>query len=190
MKQKAEATRIKDVSTLTDEELMNLYCQGDNVAYAELFKRYTPRLVGFLTRFVGPTQAGDVAQISFIKIHQNRHRYRLGSSVPAWFFTIARNSALDYLRSAPKKREVFGLEIDHAAPEAKIDLFQDERIRKAIDRLPDRQKEVVYLHWFNGLSFEEVGQTVGATSSAVRVRAHRAYKKLRHLLGDIDLERA
>jgi len=65
-----------------------------------------------------------------------------------------------------------------------------ERIRKAIDRLPDRQKEVVYLHWFNGLSFEEVGQTVGATSSAVRVRAHRAYKKLRHLLGDINLERA
>jgi len=60
VKQKDEATRIKDVSKLTDEELMNLYCQGDNVAYAELFKRYTPRLVGFLTRFVGPTQAGDV----------------------------------------------------------------------------------------------------------------------------------
>ena len=158
---------------------MDLYCQGDNVAYAELFKRYTPRLVGFLTRYVGRTHAMDVAQISFIKIHQNRHKYRSGSRVPAWFFTIARNTALDHLRSAPKKREVFGLEIDHAAQEQPQDLFKDERIRDAIERLPSAQREVVYLHWFSGLTFDEVAKSVGATPSAVRVRAHRAYKKLR-----------
>lgn len=170
---------------LTDEVLMDRYCAGDTVAYEALFERYTPRLVRFLTGMVGPAQAADLTQISFIKIHKNRHRYRAGSSVAAWFFTIARNSALDYLRSAPKRREVFGVEKDAPDERKGRDLFQDERVRAAIDKLPESQREVIFLHWYSGLTFEEVGRSVGATGAAVRVRAHRAYEKLRVSLAEL-----
>jgi RNA polymerase sigma-70 factor (ECF subfamily) len=167
---------------LPDEVLMDRYCAGDTVAYEVLFRRYTPRLVRFLTNMVGPAQAVDMAQVTFLKVHQNRHRYRSGSSVPAWLFTIARNTALDHLRSAPRRREVFGVEKEEADDRPSRDMLKDERIRAAIDKLPESQREVILLHWYSGLTFEEVGRSVGATGAAVRVRAHRAYQKLRGTL--------
>ena len=58
-----------------------------------LFERFSSRLLRFLTNMVGPTQAKDLTQITFLKVHENRHRYRVGASVASWIFTIARNSA-------------------------------------------------------------------------------------------------
>ena len=57
-------------------------------------------------------------------------------------------------------------------------------MRKALAKLPENQAEVIVLHWFGGLSFPEVAEAVGASLSAVKVRAHRGYERLRGLLGD------
>ena len=59
-------------------------------------------------------------------------------------------------------------------------------LREAMEKLPPSQREVVELHWFEERPFSEVAQIVGSTEGAVRVRAHRAYKKLKDLL-DRDL---
>lgn len=167
---------------------MDRYCAGDQAAFAALFARYQQRLVRFLTQMVGPTTAGDMAQITFLKLHENRHRYRAGANVAAWVFTIARNSALDHIRSAPRRREVTGLDVEEGAEGPRRDLFRDERVRDAISGLPDDQRQVILLHWFGGLSFEEVAGVVGASSAAVRVRAHRGYEKLRTLLAALRAE--
>jgi len=164
---------------VSDEQLMDRYCSGEIAAFDQLFSRFEGRLVRFLSQMVGPTQAMDVTQITFLKVHQNRHRYQAGRNVAAWVFTIARNTALDFLRSAPRRREKTGIEIDVGKDAPRPDPHRDRRIRAAIDQLPEAQKQVILLHWFAGLTFEEVSQIVGATSAAVRVRAHRAYKKLR-----------
>ena len=164
---------------VSDEALIDRYCAGEIAAFEELFERYQTRLVRFLSQMVGAAQATDMAQIAFMKVHQNRHRYQTGRNFAAWLFTIARNSALDHLRSAPRRREKTGIEIEKGAEQRMPDPHRDRRIRAAVDALPDDQKQVILLHWFAGLSFEEVAQIVGATSAAVRVRAHRAYKKLR-----------
>ena len=163
----------------SDEDLMDRYCAGEIAAFDQLFSRYQNRLVRFLTQMVGTAQAGDIAQITFLKVHTNRHRYQAGRNVAAWVFTIARNTALDHLRSAPRRREKTGIEIEARHDHKMPDPHRDGRIRAAVDALPDDQKQVILLHWFAGLTFEEVSQIVGATSAAVRVRAHRAYKKLR-----------
>lgn len=167
---------------------MDRYCAGDRGAFELLFERFSRRLVRFLTNMVGPTQAKDLAQITFLKVHENRHRYRVGASVASWIFTIARNSALDFLRSAPKRREVYGGDDDAPAPERAHDRLRDDLVRAAIHGLPDDQRQVILLHWYGGLTFEEVGEVVGATGAAVRVRAHRAYQKLRGSLGDLKKE--
>lgn len=176
------------LSALSDEALMDRYCAGDAEAFALLFERFSRRLVRFLTNMVGPAQAKDLAQITFLKVHENRHRYRVGASVASWIFTIARNSALDFLRSAPKRREVYGAEREAPAESVPRDRLRDERVKAAISGLPDDQRQVILLHWYGGLTFEEVGQVVGATGAAVRVRAHRAYEKLRVSLGDLKQE--
>ena len=167
---------------------MDRYCAGDTAAFEELFKRFQGRLVRFLTQMVGPTTAVDVTQITFLKVHENRHRYKTGHNLAAWVFTIARNTALDHIRSAPRRREVTGVEIDPGEEGPRRDLFSDERVRAAIGALPDDQKQVILLHWFGGLTFEEVSKIVGATSAAVRVRAHRGYEKLRAALRPMKQE--
>lgn len=158
---------------------MDRYCAGDAAAFELLFERFQGRLVRFLSQMVGMAQAPDIVQVTFMKIHQNRHRYRAGHNLAAWVFTIARNTALDHLRSAPRRREKTGIEVERGAPAPERDPHRDRRVRDAIEQLPDDQKQVILLHWFAGLTFEEVADVVGATGAAVRVRAHRAYKKLR-----------
>ena len=55
-------------------------------------------------------------------------------------------------------------------------------MRRALEQLSEGQREVVVLHWYEGLSYPEIAQVVGASTSAVKVRAHRAYKTLRKVL--------
>ena len=189
MKHNPDSARNEDEAAqggdLSDEELMDRYCAGDVAAFNALFTRYQGRLTRFLSQMVGPSTAPDMVQVTFMKVHQNRHRYRVGASLASWVFTIARNTALDHLRSAPRRREKTGIEIDAPAAETGRDIYQDERVKAAVDKLPPDQRQVILLHWFAGLTFEEVGRVVNAKGAAVRVRAHRAYNTLRSVLGEV-----
>lgn len=60
------------------------------------------------------------------------------------------------------------------------------QVRAALERLPESQRSVIQLHWFDGLSMAEVADVVGASVSAVKVRAHRGYKALRAALEQTD----
>lgn len=171
----------------SDEELMDRYCAGEGDAFEALFGRYQGRIVRFLARMVGPAQAIDLTQVTFMKLHENRDKYRFGSNFSGWLYTIARNTALDHLRSAPVRREVL---TDTETPGESLarDRLRDDQVREAIFRLPKDQQEVVALHWYGGLTFDEVAAIVGASSAAVRVRAHRAYEKLRASLAGLKPE--
>ena len=64
---------------------------------------------------------------------------------------------------------------------------QAQRVHAAVDQLPDAQRQVIELHWFQGIPMREVADALGASHSAVKVRAHRAYKALRGLLGGSEV---
>ncbi len=175
----------------SDEALMDRYCAGDPAAFITLFRRYARRLVRFLTPYVGAAQAEDCAQQAMLKLHQSRHSFRVGSRVAPWLFTIARNVALDHLRSAPRRRERADGD-EHASavavPAREADPRLNDAVRAALFALPVDQRDVVTLHWLGGLSFPEVGTVVGASHEAVRARATRAYEALRHHLGELARE--
>lgn len=176
----AKAAAAGDVS---DEALMDRYCAGDARAFEELFKRYAARLLRFTRPIVGAAQAPDVVQITFLKLHEARAKYRSGAKLSSWLFTIARNTALDHVRSAPARREVH-VDADAPADARTRDTLAIDKVRKAVGELPEDQRDVVLLHWFADLGFDEVAQVLRASSVAVRARAHRAYEKLRVSLGD------
>lgn len=176
---------VSDDNAASDELLMDRYCGGDARAFDELFRRFTPRLLRFARTFVGPAHAPDVVQQTFLKLHESRHRYRAGAKVSSWLFTIARNTALDHVRAAPQRREVRDSDdaaSAAAAPVVSRDVLASDRVRKAVHELPADQRDVVLLHWFADLGFEEIAVIVKASSVAVRTRAHRAYEKLRGVL--------
>jgi len=171
----------------SDEELMLAYANGDERAFRELFQRYAPVLLRLCTRQVGrPADAQDLVQQTFLQLHRARRDFRADMRLRPWVMTIALNLARDLLRRRGRRPETRVDEATLPAVPAGSGAYADadvaRRVRLALSGLPREQREVIELHWFEQLSFAEIAGIVGATSGAVRVRAHRGYVTLRKSL--------
>ena len=173
---------------MTDEELMAAYVDGDHAAHRALFERLAPPLLAVTLRQLrDEAQAEDVVQRTFLALHRARHDFRPGARLRPWLFTIAMNLVRDTFRKRTRQRES-PLEVDGrpsvvpvAAPVPDpVEQSQDMAlVRAALASLPPDQRRAIELHWFEGLPFGEIAARVGASVSAVKVRAHRGYKKMR-----------
>lgn len=175
----------------TDEELMERYARtGDRAAFSVLFARFAPRLLGLFRRSTGDVAlAQDLVQQTFLHIHRARRDFRRGAKVRPWVFAIAMNVRREHFRRAARRPET-PLDPTRHQPSQPPDASTatERAVRRALAQLPEAQREVVLLHYYEGLSMQEVAQTVGASRSAVKVRAHRAYKVLRDILGGTEGE--
>lgn len=171
-------------AAVSDEELMAAYVGGDRSAFAELFRRYAPRLQRLMQRDLGGAEdAHDLVQQTFLQLHRARRDFRAGAKLRPWLFTIALNLKRQHFRRLGRRPETsLSAEEGHEPaapggnPEARVG---DVQLRAALLRLPEAQREVIVLHWFEGLTFREIAEAVGASQPAVKVRAHRGYNKLR-----------
>jgi len=167
----------------TDEELMREYVDGDAEAFRVLFERYGPILLRLTRRHLRDDElAREIVQQTFFQLHRARNDFRQDSRLRPWVLTIAMNLVREHWRRK-KRRKMSELdETRHAAPEpvrSPMETSQRaEQLRQAMSQLPESQRIVVELHWFQERPFAEVAEIVGSTEGAVRVRAHRAYKKL------------
>jgi RNA polymerase sigma-70 factor (ECF subfamily) len=169
----------------SDEELMRAYAGGDQTALRELFERYAPILLRVVQRQVGRgPDAQDIVQQTFLQLHRARRDFRADTRFRPWIMTIALNLARDVLRRRGRRPEQPLEEQALPAAEAGPDREVARRVRAALRGLPRDQREVIELHWFDELSFNEIAAIVGASSGAVRVRAHRGYVALRKTLED------
>jgi RNA polymerase sigma factor (sigma-70 family) len=175
---------------VTDEALMETYCQGDEDAFRLIFERYALRLQRVLRRQVPSDEdAKELVQQTFLHLHRARKDFRHGMSLRPWLFTICLNLKREHFRRKQRRPEVLVDVHDErgdrsAPPHDPVQADVSRRLRGALGTLPPNQREVIELHWFDGLPFGEVAQVVGASVSAVKVRAHRGYVRLRAVLGD------
>jgi RNA polymerase sigma-70 factor (ECF subfamily) len=174
-----------------DEELMAAYVAGDQTAFAELFRRYAPILLRLMQQRISRTQeAEDLVQQTFLQLHRSRHDFRAGARLRPWLFTIALNLRFQHFRESGRRRETpldittieLGGDRDPNADLLQEWAEQSREVQLALTKLPPDQRNVIILHWLEGLSFAEVSRTVGASVNAVKVRAHRGYIGLRKLL--------
>jgi len=160
--------------------------KNDARAFEVLFRRYAGRLHGLFLRSVGTRDlAADLVQKTFMHVHRARADFTQGRPFRPWVYTIALNVRREEGRKRARSREV-SVDISDVrepsvAPEAST--ATDRLVQRALTQLSDGQREVILLHWYEGLSFPEIAEMLGATVSAVKVRAHRAYGELRRLLG-------
>lgn len=169
---------------------MAAHAGGDPAAFRSLFERHAPRLLNVLTRQVGSRDAArDLVQQTFLNVHRARHDFRPGTGFRPWLYTIAFNLVRDRYRRGRRKPEVAvdPADQDLAADAEAVehDPLRDAAVRRALATLPDGQREVIVLHWFEELDFRTIGRIVGASLSAVKVRAHRGYARLRAELGEV-----
>lgn len=175
----------------TDEALMAAYVAGDGDALRLLYERYRGLLTRLLARGMPRSfDPGDLVQHTFLQLHRARFDFKPSARLRPWLITIAMNLKRDHLRRNKRSREVILDELpERSVPATASDtLLRQEaatQLHQALTKLPDNPREVITLHWLEGLSFAEVAEIVGASRSAVKVRAHRGYKKLREHLEKI-----
>jgi len=171
----------------SDEDLFAAYVDGDRAAFAELWERHAPALSRLMRKQIRrPEDVNDLVQQTFLQLHRARRDFRQGAPLRPWLYTIALNLRREYWRRRGRS-PIAPVELqEHMMPSTQpVDIVGKEdarRVRAALARLPDGQREVIELHWLEGFSFPEVAQIVGASLSAVKVRAHRGYKVLRRYL--------
>ncbi|MCP4867894.1 MAG: RNA polymerase sigma factor [Proteobacteria bacterium] len=177
----------------TDEQLFAAYRGGDTKAFDEIFRRYGPPITQLMRRQIRSNEdASDLVQQTFLQLHRARNDFREGCELRPWLYTIAMNLRREYFRKKGRRKESV-MDLDaKASTQPRVDpvdvgaLETQDQVRQALARLPESQRAVIQLHWFDGLSMSEVADVVGASVSAVKVRAHRGYKVLRAALEATD----
>lgn len=166
---------------------MSAWAAGDHDSFRELFQRYASLLLRVLGRGLPrPDEAADLVQQTFLQLHRARNDYRPGTPLRPWLLTIGANVRRMHLRASGRRPEdpvpVERLPQLSVEPLDREQAERSARVRAALETLPEDQREVVWLHWFEELSFPEIAALVGARHGTVKVRAHRAYQALRSVL--------
>jgi len=174
-----------------DDKLMQQTAAGDEVAFRQLVARWEQPVMAFLVHMLGSVEeAEDLAQDTFLKVFDQASRYQGEGKFRSWLLRIAGNKARSSLRRRKVLRWVnFDLAShDQAAPgdDPGRSLERDEavaRVQAAVARLPERQRAVVVLKRFQGLSYKEIADVMDITIPAVESLLQRAAQGLRRQLG-------
>lgn len=187
----AQASQTTDAEKDRLQELMEGYQRADATAAAELVRRLSPMLLRFLasppqTR----PQADDMLQDCWLRVHRARVSYRPGSPVLPWVFAIARHVRIDAYRRRSKieRRELSSQDLDATAADAGSTPRDGTEgdVWRLVRQLPESQQEVVRMLKITGMSLEEVAGATGTTVGSVKQKAHRAYRRLRELLTELQ----
>lgn len=172
----------------SDHELLAAMARDEAGAFEQLVLRWRPRVVNFLaSRGADPDGAEDCAQETFIRIHGYRHAYRPDAPFTAFLFTVARNALADWQRSRGRRtrHEAGPAALEGAAsPAPGPERLDHVDLSAALERLPQRLRQVVELGAMRGLPYQVVGTLLGIPEGTVKSRMHHALRELRRLLGD------
>jgi RNA polymerase sigma-70 factor (ECF subfamily) len=172
---------------------MDRYASGDSQAFVVLHQALYPRLHAYLTRMCGSNaNAADLVQETFLRMHRARGTFAPGGAVLPWVYAIARNVGLDHARAA-RLRETERLPSDPGsemvdpggsdAESAAIAAQAARIVEQVLAGLPASQRDAFILLRYEGLSVQDAAAVLGATPTAVKLRAFRAYEALRAALG-------
>ena len=178
---------------LKDEELM-FECQKDNIeAFNLLFKRYEKRIYNFSFRLTGnKMSAEDIYLETFMRVYRVRKRYQPTARFSTWIYTIASNLSKDLIKRQSKDQMIYRddnmLRLSPESPdppeEYVLKTEHNLKVMKAIKSLTLKQKEVIIMSYYEGLTYPEIASILKCSSSSVKMACHRAYIKLRELLSE------
>lgn len=175
------------------ELLMARYQDGDFSAATALVHRISPQLHRFfVAQLVSRSEADDLLQETWLRIHKVRHTYRAGEPVLPWFYAIARHVRVDHYRKAIRTsaREQRLEEISSvAATNPQEFTHSRDSLAALLAPLSESQREILEMLKVAGMSLEEVARATSSSVGSVKQKVHRAYKKIREKLGSIELKK-
>ncbi|MEM6512637.1 MAG: RNA polymerase sigma factor RpoE [Pseudomonadota bacterium] len=184
----------------SDSQLVKRVQSGEKDAFDLLVLKYQHKIVNLVMRYVrDPEQALDITQEAFIKAYRALPRFRGDSAFYTWLYRIAVNTAKNYLAS--QRRRPMNVELDLQDPE-QYDLHAklketdtpegvtisnevQETVEKAINGLPEDLKTAIILREIDGMSYEEIAETMQCPVGTVRSRIFRARDAISKKVGTL-----
>lgn len=169
---------------------------GDDDAFAEIIRAFNERLYALAVGILrNGTAAEDVVQESFIKAYRNLSKFRQESSIYTWLYRITVNTAHNYIRKNVRNGDVDMEEVALIIADPSPNPVQTaagnelaDAVNEVVKTLPERQREVFKLHFFEHLTHREIGETLGITEGAVKANYFHAIKKMQKALAPFLVE--
>ena len=167
--------------------------QAKEQFFNDLVRQYSERLYWHVRSMVGSHEdADDLLQDIFIKVWNSLDTFRGDSEVFTWLWRIATNETISHLRKARVRAALSFSRIDGEAervsdPDPRIDGDAVmRRLRVALMKLPDKQRLVFDMRYWEELSYEQISEITGTSVGALKASYHFAYEKVKQYLTDND----
>jgi RNA polymerase sigma-70 factor (ECF subfamily) len=170
--------------------------------FPTIYETYQPKILRYLSHFIGESEAEDLTQETFVKVHQSLGGFRGEAQLSAWIYRIATNAALDRLRS-PSFQRIIQDPLNPQSPDCEPEMDDrnawtgektplvehqifrkemNECVRGFVEKLPEDYRTVLILSEFEGLRNSEIAEILDVTLDTVKIRLHRARERLREEL--------
>ncbi len=193
---KNQSKNSKDLTKLSDNEIVKLVVAKNQRAYQELMKRYQMKLYSYLRRLVrNKEESEDLLQGVFMKVYKNIKSFNTQRKFSSWIYRIAHNEAVNFLKKRSKKHFVSIEDIQSAKDKLEItDTRKNpidswiskelkEEMQEALEKLPPKYKEVLTIRYYYDKSYEEMSKVLGKPVNTVGTLLNRAKKKLMEIMG-------
>ena len=182
------------MQALTDNALMLKVKSGELDKLGLLYERHKNRLFGFFYHMNGNAQISeDLVQNVFIRMLKYRKTFTGEGQFTAWMFRTARNINNDHYRKNQKKFHLGNhkasktdpqqIEDSNSVMDQKDDISQ---LNRALQRLPLDKREILIMSKYKEIKFSEIGQILGCSEGAAKVKAHRALNDLRKIFLQLE----
>ncbi len=176
-----------------EAQIVGKVLAGDCNAFEKLVLEYEKNVYGIALRMTGnPEDAADMTQEAFIKAYNSLSGFRGDSKFSVWLYRIVSNVCLDFLRSRNRRPAVSLSVEDDEGEETELDIADESQspevllersltrdsVRRGLDSLPPDYRQILLLREIQGLSYEEISQTLSLEVGTVKSRIFRARKRL------------
>ena len=180
---------------MQDGQIIHLCNTGElELAFNCIVDSYSERLYWHVRRFVcSHEDTNDLLQDIFIKIWSSLPSFRGDAKIYTWLYRIATNETINYLRKIKRENAI---SIDEAGSVLATRIDEDpyfngdalhRELHKAIQLLPEKQRIVFNMRYFDELKYEDIAEITGTSVGALKVSYHHAYNKIKEALENSDL---
>ncbi|MGC8549484.1 MAG: RNA polymerase sigma factor [Acidobacteriaceae bacterium] len=183
----------------SDSAVMLRVRDGDDAAFSFLVEKYNRPMIHYMYRMThNQAIAEELAQEVFLRVYRSRESYRAEARFSTWLYRIATNLGVNHARDTRHERTAHTVYLDERDPETgttpdvadssptvEQDLVREERmkaIRRHVMALPERQRNAVLMHKYQGLDYRQIGEVLKLSESATKSLLFRAYQTLRERL--------
>ena len=186
---------MKDLNQLTDDMLVALYSKGNDKAFDELLSRYQGKIFNYIFFIVRNQElAEDLFQETFVKaiVTMQQGRYTADGKFGAWLTRIAHNLVIDSYRQERNENTISNDEVemdllndaDLCDENVEMQMVNEQTladVRRLVDALPSNQREVVYMRFYQNLSFKEIADIIGVSINTALGRVRYALINMRRM---------